>query len=305
MSNETAISERLARGRPRGATYRSRRPWTWRPPWEFLLCLFFNFDRRPRKGWCGLAVGAEVAGWVLPFTGLLWFPSRFRRRVGTAQPRGAPGHCRQGAGITLAAGSGVAMRGAGEEKRCDTQGPGLCPMGPPFRPATPVFSGGPFSQRLWRVHWPTPRLQRSTAIRLRANRLPTTPLLGGRVLGPHVDSAQPVQPRSAPPRTPHLASFQLLPPGLSSPWDLGEGRSPLQSDFPQHAVSERLLSAWHRARRWSQRRKAQGHSKPETGSSPVFDAWVCVWRSCRRDSIHNWISAVEVDGGFSAGQILF
>lgn len=87
---------------------------------------------------------------MLLFTGLLWFPSRFRRRVGTAQPRGAPGQCRQGAGIALAAGSGVAMQGEGEEKRCATQGP--APHGDSLPTALPVLGGVPFSRNLWRVH---------------------------------------------------------------------------------------------------------------------------------------------------------
>lgn len=50
-------------------------------------------------------------------------PSRFRRRVGTAEPRRAPGQCRQGAGVSLAAGK-AAARGEGRRR---SPGPWLAP----------------------------------------------------------------------------------------------------------------------------------------------------------------------------------
>ena len=70
--------------------------------------LAFSFLIEGKGATAGGAPGAEASGWALLFTGLLYSPSRFRRRVGTAEPRGAPGQRRQGAGIAPAAGSRAA-----------------------------------------------------------------------------------------------------------------------------------------------------------------------------------------------------
>lgn len=59
----------------------------------------------------GLSIGAAVYRFAL-------FP-RFRRRVGTAKPRRAPGQRRQGAGIALASGkASFAGEAGGERSHC-------------------------------------------------------------------------------------------------------------------------------------------------------------------------------------------
>lgn len=63
-----------------------------------------------------------------------------------------------------------------------------------------------------------PRLKRSSMIRLWANRLPITPLLGrGRRGAPCGFCTASATSGLAPHEPPHLACFQLLPPGLCSP----------------------------------------------------------------------------------------
>lgn len=89
-----------------------RELWAW-PAWTQGLGENFSsglllFIIKGKGATAGGAPGAQAPGWALLFTGLPYSPSRFRRRVGTAEPRGAPGQRRQGAGIAPAAGSRTA-----------------------------------------------------------------------------------------------------------------------------------------------------------------------------------------------------